>query len=68
MRSEEQALPARSIGKEWRLLRAAIERWLSLEEGNGASKAAQLAAAGTWKDDTLVDEELNEIYRRRKSL
>ena len=28
-------------------------------------KEAQLAVAGAWKDDPLVEEELREIYRRR---
>jgi excisionase family DNA binding protein len=61
---DEQGLPARQLGKERRFLKAAIQQWL----GAGtpvAGKEAQLAVAGAWKDDPLVEEELRETYRRR---
>lgn len=64
---DAQALPARKLGKEWRLLKSAIQRWLGREGGVDTSKAAQLAVVGAWKDDPLVEEELREIYRRRRS-
>lgn len=64
---EEQALPARRIGKEWRLLKSAIRNWLSVEGKTSSAKAAQLGAAGSWKDDPLVEEELRETYRRRRT-
>jgi excisionase family DNA binding protein len=61
---DEQALPGRRLGPEWRFLKAAIQQWLSA--GTPATgKEAQLAVAGAWKDDPLVEEELRETYRRR---
>src|SRR6266849_6736797 len=62
---DEQALPARQLGKERRFLKAAIQQWLSTGTPPTAGKEAQLAVAGAWKDDPLVDEELRETYRRR---
>jgi excisionase family DNA binding protein len=63
---EEQSLPARKIGEEWRFMKTAIQDWLSSDPVPDTSKAAQLAVVGAWKDDPLVDEELREIYRRRR--
>jgi excisionase family DNA binding protein len=60
----EQGLPARRLGNEWRMLKSAIDKWLS-QEFVDTGKAAQLDLAGAWKDDPLVDEELQEIYRNR---
>jgi excisionase family DNA binding protein len=62
---EEQALPVRRIGEERRFLKAAVQRWLCTGTSQAPGKAAQLAVAGAWMDDPLVDEELREIYRRR---
>jgi excisionase family DNA binding protein len=62
---EEQALPARQLGKERRFLKAAVQQWLSAPRPPVTGKEAQLAVAGSWKDDPLVDEELRETYRRR---
>ena len=64
---KEQALPARQIGVEWRLLKSAVQRWLGREGAVDTSKAAQLAVVGSWKDDPFVDAELEEIYRRRRA-
>jgi excisionase family DNA binding protein len=61
---DEQALPARRLGNEWRFLKAAVQQWLSTPPPQG-SKEAQLAVAGAWKDDPYVEEELKEIYRQR---
>jgi excisionase family DNA binding protein len=58
-------LPGRQIGKEWRFLKSALEDWLRARPSTLPSKAAQLAVAGSWKDDPYVDQELREIYRQR---
>jgi excisionase family DNA binding protein len=60
----EQDLPARPVGKEWRLFKAAIQEWLS----QPLSKTKQegiWAFAGAWKDDPHAEEMLREIYHRR---
>jgi excisionase family DNA binding protein len=62
---DEQALPGRRFGTEWRFLKSALQQWLSTGKPHEPSKAAQLAVAGSWKDDPLVEEELKETYRRR---
>jgi excisionase family DNA binding protein len=62
---EEQGLPGRQLGKEWRFLKAAIQDWLRAGPAPKPSKAAQLAVVGSWKDDPLVAEELKETYRQR---
>ena len=62
---DEQNLRARRIGKEWRFLKSAIQNWLGHDITVESAKAAQLAVAGSWKDDPLVEKELQEIYRRR---
>jgi excisionase family DNA binding protein len=61
----EMGLAAQQIGAEWRFSKAAIQAWLSQPR---ASKAAQRAVAGAWKDDPFVEEELREIYQRRRSM
>jgi len=62
---EEQALPARRLGNEWRFLKTAIQDWLRAGPSPKPSKEAQLAVIGSWKDDPYLEEELKEIYRRR---
>lgn len=62
---EEQALPARRLGNEWRFLKTAIQDWLRTGPPPKPSKEAQLAVAGSWKDDPYLEEELKEIYQRR---
>ena len=62
---DEQALPARQLGEERRFLKSAIQQWLSSGIPSPQSKEAQLAVAGSWKDDPLVEEELRESHRRR---
>jgi len=62
---DEQALPVRQIGEEHRFLKAAVQRWLGTGASRESAKAAQLAVAGAWRDDPLVDQELREIYGRR---
>jgi excisionase family DNA binding protein len=62
--TDEQGLPGRRLGEEWRFSKAAIQKWLS-HELDVTGKAAQLAVAGSWKDDPNVDEELADTYRSR---
>lgn len=62
---EEQGLPVRRLGQERRFLKSAIQEWLGAGTPSIPGKAAQLAVAGSWKDDPLVDEELKETFRRR---
>ncbi|MHB1423188.1 MAG: helix-turn-helix domain-containing protein [Gemmataceae bacterium] len=62
---EEQALPARRMGNEWRFLKTAIQQWLRTGPPPKPSKQAQLAVIGSWKDDPYLEEELKEIHRRR---
>jgi len=62
----EQGLPARQLGNDWRLLRTAIQEWLStglptLE----ARKAAILELAGKYKDDPDLEAITREAYRQR---
>jgi excisionase family DNA binding protein len=62
---EEQALPARQLGNEWRFLKTAIQDWLRTGPAPKSNKEAWMALAGVWKDDPYVEEELKEIYRQR---
>ena len=62
---DQQGLSARQLGAEWRFLKAAIQDWLRTGPPPRGSKEAQLAVAGAWKDDPLLEEELREIYRQR---
>ena len=61
----DQALPGRQFGTEWRFLKSAIQDWLRTPPKRG-SREAILALAGAWKDDPLVEAELEEIYRKRR--
>jgi excisionase family DNA binding protein len=62
---DEQRLPARQLGKEWRFLKTAIQDWLRTGPPPKPSKEALLAAIGSWKDDPYLEEMLKEIYRKR---
>jgi excisionase family DNA binding protein len=61
---DEQGLPARRLGNQWRFLKLAVQRWLSTPPPK-ASHEGIWAAAGSLKDDPYLDEMLKEIYRRR---
>ena len=61
----DQALPGRLLGGEWRFLKSAIQVWLSTPPVRG-SREAVLSTIGAWKDDPLVEEEIKEIYRKRR--
>lgn len=60
----EQGLPARQVGSDWRLLKSAVQRWLSTPTPT-YSKEAQLAAAGTFRDDPDLIPLVEQIYRER---
>lgn len=61
---EEQDLPARRLGNEWRFLKAAIQEWLSAPLPHGQPHGIW-AAAGTLRDDPYLEEMLQEIERMR---
>jgi excisionase family DNA binding protein len=61
---QQQDLPGRLLGTEWRFLKTAIQDWLQTPAPRG-SKEAVLSVAGAWKDDPYLEEELKEIYRQR---
>jgi excisionase family DNA binding protein len=61
-----QGLPGRCLAGEWRFLKTAIQQWLATAEPTlETRKAAQLAIAGTLKDDPYLEDMLEEIYRAR---
>jgi excisionase family DNA binding protein len=63
---QEQSLPARQVGTEWRFLKAAIQQWLSTGAPTVQSrKAAQLALAGKYKDDPDLMRICEEAYQER---
>src|SRR6516164_6115381 len=54
---DEQGLPARRLGNEWRFLKAAIQQWLATGSPTWQSrKAAILELAGKYKDDPDLEE------------
>jgi excisionase family DNA binding protein len=61
---QQHDLPGRLIGAEWRFLKLALQDWLRTPPPPG-SKEAVLSVAGAWKNDPYLEEELNEIYKRR---
>jgi excisionase family DNA binding protein len=61
---QQQDLPGRLLGTEWRFLKSALQDWLRMPPPRG-SKEAVLSVAGAWKDDPYVEEELQEIYKHR---
>lgn len=58
----DQGLPGRKIGRQWRFLRTAVEKWLT---PNGT--ASVLSQFGAFKDDPTYDEfrKILEANRRR---
>jgi excisionase family DNA binding protein len=61
---EEQGLPGRQLGNEWRFLKAAIQAWLSTPRPSRL-KEGIWAAAGMLKDDPYLEDMLQEIERMR---
>jgi excisionase family DNA binding protein len=62
---KEQGLPGRQLGRDWRFLKSAIQKWLGTPSSTKEQKEGIWAATGSWKDDPYLDEMLEEIYRRR---
>jgi hypothetical protein len=61
-----QGLPGRLVAGEWRFFKTALQQWLSHSEPTEEMrKAAQMAVAGSWKDDPYLEDMVEEIYRRR---
>lgn len=62
----EQALPARQLGNEWRFLKLAIQDWLASGTPTWETKkGAILELAGKYKDDPDLEQIVAEAYRRR---
>jgi excisionase family DNA binding protein len=59
---EEQDLPARRAGQEWRFLKCAVQAWLSTPRSKGQGI---WGAAGALKDDPYLEEMLAAIDRMR---
>ena len=63
---KEQGLPARRVGKEWRLLKAAIQDWLrAATAALSADKDFWETSIGAWKDDPDAEAIVREICKRR---
>ncbi|HJT78462.1 MAG TPA: helix-turn-helix domain-containing protein [Gemmataceae bacterium] len=61
-----QGLPGRMVAGEWRFFKTALQQWLSHSEPTEEMrKAAQLAGAGSMRDDPDLEDIVEEIYRRR---
>jgi excisionase family DNA binding protein len=61
-----QGLPGQLIGGQWRFSKAAIQQWLNTSQPTAEMrKAAQLAIAGSMKDDPDLFPILEDAMRRR---
>jgi excisionase family DNA binding protein len=58
-------LPARKIGNDWRILKAAIVDWLRRPQAEQPSKS-MLGVIGAFEDDDTLEPMVEEIYRQRK--
>jgi excisionase family DNA binding protein len=58
---QEQGLPARQLGPEWRFLKSAIQDWLGAGPAPRSNKQAWMALAGVWKNDPFQEEMRKEI-------
>jgi excisionase family DNA binding protein len=61
---QTQDMPGRRAGTEWRFLKSAIQEWLSKPPPK-YSKEAQLAAAGSFRDDPDLLAIVEDAYRKR---
>jgi len=61
---EEQGLPSRRLGNEWRFLKGAIQAWLSMPAGKADAQGIW-AAAGALRDDPYLEGMLKEFERMR---
>src|SRR3954469_123988 len=55
---ERQGLPARRVGEDWRILKAAIQDWLRM--GPPPAKKDFWSTAGAFKDDPDLEEIVKE--------
>ena len=62
---DEQNLPARRVGQDWRILKSAIQQWLLAPQTSRTGKAALQSLASVWKGDPSVEPMLAEVYRQR---
>src|SRR5438128_1313707 len=62
---EEQNLPGRRVGNEWRFLLVGLRTWLLAAPGPKSNKEAWDALVGVWKDDPNFDVFLREINKER---
>jgi excisionase family DNA binding protein len=60
----QQEIPARRIGRDWRILKPALQDWLRTPMSL-SSKEALRSVIGAWKDHPDLDQLLEEIYRQR---
>ena len=63
---EEQGLPARRLGDEWRFLKTAIQDWLRTGTAPKSNKEAWMALAGVWKDDPFKEDMLQHMQKQRR--
>ena len=64
--ASSQGLPGRLVGGEWRFLKTALQQWLGASQPTAEMrKAAQMAVAGTFKDDPDLMPILEDAMRRR---
>jgi excisionase family DNA binding protein len=61
---DQQHLPGRLIGQEWRFLKSALQDWLRIPLPK-PSKEAALSRIGSWQNDPYLEQELEEIHKRR---
>lgn len=62
---DEQNLPTRRVGQDWRILKSAIQQWLLAPQTRRTRKAVLQSLASVWKGDPSVEPMLAEIYRQR---
>jgi excisionase family DNA binding protein len=61
-----QGLPGRSIAREWRFLKTAIQQWLASASPTWeVRKAAILELAGKYKQDPDLEQIVEDAYRQR---
>ena len=60
----EQALPGRRVGPDWRFLKSAVQEWLRTPERR-SGKDSLMSLRGTLKDDPTMGLMISDVYRRR---
>jgi excisionase family DNA binding protein len=60
----EQGLPARQVGSDWRLLKAAVDGWLSTPATTDRGRFWQ-THFGALRDDPYLADIVREAYRKR---